>query len=220
MPIYIAGLDRSETPNPKKRKTGLEFYTICIAAFEVPLEELEAVLAGVRQECGKPAHAEFRGHDDPEAVQLKVLRAVAPLNPVVGVALYEKAAATQLQQEHSRIEPAMFQVTASLALLEMFFTRYQLSRLWCDEDIKGKAKQEEFETAAERLHRAAYPGTRMKVRHKASHQSAPIQMADVFAYGLSRLARGLVEDAELRQWLKAIRDDPRNVIEGPRLIGE
>lgn len=220
MPIYTAGLDRSETPNPKKRKTGREFYTVCIAAFESPVEELEAILASVRYECGRSARAEFRGHDDPEAVQLKVLHAVAHLEPMVGVALYEKVSAQQLEQEQFILQPTELQFNASLTLLEKFFARYQIIRLWCDEDIKGKEKQEEFETAAERLHRAAYPNTRMKVRHKPSHQSASIQMADVFAYGLSRLARGLVENAELRQVLKAIRDDPRNVIEGALLIGE
>ncbi len=220
MAIYTGGLDRSETPDPKKRKTGRELYTVCIAAIQVPIEELEAVLATVRHECGLPSRAEFRGHDDPETIQLKVLRAVAPLMPVVGVALYEKVPEQQLQQEQPTLIASEIQITATLTLLERFFSRYQLVRLWCDEDIKGKAQQKEAETAAERLHRAVHPNTRMKARHKSSKQSAAIQLADVIAYGLSRLVRGLVEDPELRQLLITIRDDPRNIIIGPVMIGE
>lgn len=74
-----------------------------------------------------------------------------------------------------------------------------------------------FETAASRIHRLAWPSTRLKVRHKSSKNSDLIQLADIVAYGLSRLLRERVEDNALKQKLKALRDDARNIVTGPML---
>lgn len=214
MALY-AGLDRSGTPDPIKRKPGREFYTICSAAVEVDLDELRSVFALVREQSGMSAEQEFKGHDDPEDVQLKVLHAARGMNLLVAASIYEKGDLLWVPSHHGNPNASQFQEFAALSLLERLFRRYQISKLWCDEDIKGKAKQQSFESAIAKLHRTAYPGVRIAVRHKSSNKSDLIQLADILGYGLSRLARGVVEKTELRRCLEEIWTDPRNIVEGP-----
>ena len=55
----------------------------------------------------------------------------------------------------------------------------------------------------------------MKVRHSRSDSSDLIQLADVVAYGLSRLSRNEEMGPELTVCLERIRQDPKNVVMGP-----
>src|SRR6516225_7371770 len=93
--LYLAGLDRADTPNPKKRKTGREIYTVCFVGVAVPLDQLRTVMAAVRHERGMPARNEFRGHDCSEETQLTLLNAVNGLGLRVAAVLYEKVSETQ-----------------------------------------------------------------------------------------------------------------------------
>jgi len=210
MPL-IVGLDRSGTPDPKERKSSQELYVICFAGVEASLEELRAVLSVLRQECGLASGEEFRGRTCPEWVQNRLLEEGGKVGLCVAASIYEKAPAERGQ---SLPGAADFQSDAALALFDTFVRKHRLSGLWCDEDIEGR-KQKAFETAASRIHRLAWPDTRLKVRHRPSKSSDLIQLADVVAYGLSRLLRDRVGEDALKRRLKALKSDPKNTIIGP-----
>lgn len=112
-------------------------------------------------------------------------------------------------------KPALLPPATGRIVLDRMLKGGPLRRVWCDEDMRDKKRQQAFNTAVQRINRAAWPEARLKVRHEVSTSSSLIQLADVVAYGLSQLARELVEDPVLQRRLKAIRDDPQNVIRGP-----
>lgn len=216
MPL-IAGLDRSGTPDPRERNASQELYVVCFAAVEVTLEELRVGFNALRQECGMALDQEFHGRSCPEWVQGRLLETARRMNLRVAASIYEKVPATQGQLVPGTA--ADFQADAALTLFANLVREHQISGLWCDEDIEGQERRKAFETAASRIHRLAWPSTRLKVRHKPSKNSDLIQLADIVAYGLSRLLRERVEGDALKQKLKALRNDPRNIIMGPMLWG-
>jgi hypothetical protein len=165
-----------------------------------------------------PARNEFRGHDCSEETQLTLLNAVNGLGLRVAAVLYEKVSETQAALATGKSTD--FEDKAALKLFRKFAGQYQVSKLWCDQDTEGRQEQKAFETALQRVHRELYPDGRFEARHKASHQSDLIQMADIIAYGLSRHERALVENADLRRVLSILRKDTRNIIEGPLEWGQ
>lgn len=214
MPLLV-GLDRSGTPDPRERKASQELYVVCFAAVEVTLEALRTDFSAPRQECGMAFDEEFRGRNCPEWVQDRLLEAAQKMNLRVAASIYEKVPATQGRLVAR--SAADFQAEAALKLFARFVRDHQVSGLWCDEDIEGQKRQKAFETEASRIHRLAWPDTRLKVRHKSSKNSDLIQLADIVAYGLSRLLRERVEQAALKQRLKLLKSDPKNIIIGPML---
>ena len=218
MSIYVAGLDRSGTPDQVERRAGREVYVVGFAALDCDLEVIRSTLADLRRTCGKAEGEEFHGRDDPEWMQATVLGTALSLGLRVAVAVHEKGAT--LPDGEAPWKTAQFQADAALNLWEKFVRRYQFGRLWCDEDIQGKAQQKAFETSLGRRHREAWPNTRVKTRHIASKSSDLVQLADLVVYGFSRLARGLVRSRELRQILARVQAEPGNVFIGPLPWGE
>ena len=160
--------------------------------------------------------AEFRAHQISQVMQSAVLEAAMDSGLHVGALIIDKAVARRQSDQADMPSPGEFQFLAGIVLLEEFFTRYSLKGLWCDEDIKGKERQKEFTTAVKRAHRANWPGLQLKVRHSPSDSSDLIQLADIVAYGLSRLSRGETLRPQLRRHLEALWDDARNIIIGPK----
>lgn len=219
--LLCAGLDRSGTPDPTERKTGRELYVVGLTAVSVGMEEVRDAFRSLRRDCAMEPHEEFHGRHCPEWIQVKILKTADAMGLRVAAFIYEKDSASYnpaLQQ--SAPSPARFQAHAALALLEQFFARHQLEKLWCDEDIQGREQQKAFQTAVKRLHRAAHAGARIEVRHRPSKSNDLIQLADIAVYGLSRLTRGLVKNLELHRLIEAIRDATENLVEGPLPWGE
>ena len=214
----LCGLDRSGTPDPKERKATRELYVIGFAGVVAGKETLQVALSDLRHECGMRATKEFHGRDCPEWIRAEFLRRVQGLGLQVAVAAYEKG--TQPVPDDRFQSPMVSQSRAALKLLDKFVQQHQLSYLWCDEDIQGKAAQGAFEAAAQQCHRAAWPNTRMKARHVASNESDIVQVADMLVYSFSRWFRGQTEDAELAGCLSEINRATGNIVLGPMRWGE
>ncbi len=217
MPLY-AGLDRSGTSDLTGIARGHDPYVVCVAAIETKdggQEALHTYFSEVRGTFGMAAAQEFHGHEMSEAMMSAVLETDAIGELRVGALLIDKAATQRFRGIAALPRPPEVQAVAAQVLLERFLARCPLVGLWCDEDIKGKEKQQAFTSAVQRIHRTAWPGTQLKVRHKSSKSTDLIQLADVIAYGLANLARGTIKTSELRQRLVVIRDSTKNVIIGP-----
>jgi len=212
--LFHAGLDRSGTPHLTSAQASNNLYVVCLAAV-MDRDGVGSSLGALRPQFGMSSRAEFRGHQSSERMQVAVLAAAMDAGLRVGALLIDKEATRRQSETTDLPAPADFQILAAVALLEQFIPRYSLQALWCDEDIKGKERQKEFVTAVKRLHRANWPEMHLKVRHSASDSSDLVQLADVTAYGLSRLSRAEVASSELTYCLEAIREDPQNVIIGP-----
>lgn len=100
----------------------------------------------------------------------------------------------------------------ALELLDQFFSRAALRMLWCDTEIEEEIAQKAFETAVRHCHRAVHPDARFEARVRKSHTSSLIQLADVMAYALRTQAQNKVKDPSLRQFLKEIAADEKNLI--------
>lgn len=209
-----AGLDRSGTPDLTSTQASNNLYVVCLAAV-TDREGFGSSLRGLRSQFGMSSHEEFRGHQISQPMQYAVLTAARDIDLRVGALLIDKEATRERLERALFPAPADLQTLAAVALLERFFHRYSLEGLWCDEDIKGKQRQKQFVTAVKRLHRGNWPDMQLKVRHSPSYSSDLIQLADVTAYGLSRLNRGEALGSDLRTLLETIREAPENVIMGP-----
>jgi hypothetical protein len=213
MPLY-AGLDRSGTPDLKSTQAGSPLYVVCLAAVE-DMEAFGRRMSETRFRFGMGMRAEFHGHQTSDRMQAAVIEEALAVGLRVGVLVVDKEATRQQLEPATLPSPADFQLHTAVALLEQFLSRYALEGLWCDEDIRGKARQQEFVTAVKRLHRANWPERHLKVRHRPSDSSDLIQLADVVAYGLHSLSRGAELRPELKPCLEAIWADAQNVILGP-----
>jgi hypothetical protein len=212
-----AGLDRSGTPDLTGLGRGHDPYTITLVAFEGTDENWTTLRDGlqrVRQEYPMPKDKEFGGHETTDRMQAAVLAIVLALQFRVAALLIDKKVTHEKWGLGNLPSPLNFQADTALALLEQVVPTFQLAWLWCDEDVKGR-KQHEFTTAVKRIHRAAWPGERIKVKHIDSRGNELVQIADIVAYGLAGMARGETMGAELRRCLLEIRNDPMNIIIGP-----
>jgi hypothetical protein len=104
---------------------------------------------------------------------------------------------------------------AALALAEPFISRYLIAELLCDEDIRGKERQQGFITGIKRLQRSVWPEARIRVQFRPSNKSDLIQLADMVAYALGIQARGTLRSNGLRRLVDAIRTSETNLITGP-----
>jgi hypothetical protein len=213
MELY-AGLDRSGNANLIETRPTQNYYVVCLAAVE-DRDELKQTLTEVRRHFDMATNDEFRGHDIGENVQLEFLRAVQSIGLYVGALIVNKEATRHIHTDATLPSNTDFQSLTSRRMFRRFFAMYPVAGLWCDEDIKGKERQQEFTTDVKRIHRECWPGRRCSVRHCASASVDVIQVADVVGYGLSRLARGVVSQTELRKLLEGIKQETGNVIMGP-----
>jgi hypothetical protein len=213
MELY-AGLDRSGTANLAEAHAHRNFYVVCLVAVE-DREALRYALAEVRQQFGMKASDEFSGHDIGDKVQLEFLKAAHSVGLRVGALIIDKAATNHIHGGANLPSTAEFQLLTSWVLLKRFFALHTVAGLWCDEDIKGKERQQEFTTEVKRIYRTYQPGKRVHVRHIASEAIDLIQVADIVGYGLARVARGGVIQPEIRKILEGMRKETGNVIMGP-----
>jgi len=222
MELY-AGLDRSGTADLAETRVHQNYYVVCLAAVE-DREALRQVLADVRQHFAMNPRAEFSGHDVGDKVQLSFLRAAHSVGLYVGALVIDKEATRRIHEGTKLPSAVEFQLLTSWTLLRRFFALHTVAGLWCDEDIKGKERQQEFTTAVKRIYRAYQPGKRIQVRHVASESIDLIQVADMIGYGLARIARGGVIQPEIREVIEGMRKEPKNVITEPmaweRSLGE
>jgi len=214
MELY-AGLDRSGTADLTETRSHQNYYVVCLAAVE-DRDALSQALAELRQQLGMKSNYEFRGHDIGDNVQADFLRTVQTIGLYIGALIIDKAATRRMDTTAVLPSTNDFQVLTSKRLLRRFFALYAVADLRCDEDIKGKIRQQEFTTEVKRLYRACQPGERIHVRHCPSESNDLIQVADIVGYGLSRMARGVEIQPRLRTHLEEIRQEARNIIIGPQ----
>ena len=212
--MYFAGGDWSGTPYRKARGTRPDFYVPGFVAFACPLEELAREIAAVKFQIGMPQSVEIHAHTLPEAVQYAFLRMAVNLEMRVGARIIDKGTAENPCGSALPL-PADFAAQAALSVLAPFIERYDINSLWYDKDIQGPQREKEFETAVKRLNRERWLHGGLKARSKDSDKSELIQMADVAAYGIGRLAMNAIEHDALRRLVTGICSDSANTVVGP-----
>lgn len=153
-----------------------------------------------------PQNKEFHGHEmtNPED-RLELLR--------MGQAAGMKVGALIISKETRMLGgEALGHQSIALELLNQFFPKYVLKKLWCDDEFQSEAAKSVFESELKRCHRAIHPQTRFDARVCKSHQSDLIQLADGVAYALQSQARGTLKNPGLQQLLKDIAADKGNLI--------
>ena len=210
--IVFGGLDWGGTPDAK----GTAYYIPVLITVSGDLEDLQDRFERARPGFQMKTGQEFHGHDVSEKMLTAVLNIAASMNLRVSAVIYDKVATLQSPEAKGLPAAKDFPAQAALSVLEPFLAQQQVAKIWYDEDIKGKARQKTFHTAVQRLHRQHHPNTNLEIRPKPSEGSELIQIADIVAYSLSIMARGMIKTPELRRRMAAIRDEPRHRILGPK----
>lgn len=206
-----AGGDWSGKPDRPSSNT--DIFTFAAAAFP-DVEILNAEALAMRRVLGMPLEEEFHGHEMSDGMNAAVLEMGLRLEMRVGVLMVNKSV-IPLSGRLVLPAPARFTHEISLRLLERFMPLCPLHRLWVDEDIKGRAAQQSFETEVRQVSRSHHPTSTCKVGFRRSHTNVPVQMADVVAYVLSRQARGARFEPVLENAVRKLRSDSRHLILGP-----
>ena len=159
-----------------------------------------------RQQLGIARHMELHAHSLTEYQRLRFLQAANGNGMIVGAIVLQKSVKAK------ESSAALFDYASSARQLFGFFAqRYCLKRLWYDEEIKGKATQQKFETELHRLQRINHTES-MKAKCRPSHTSDMVQLADIVAYVLRRHITGAIKNPLLCQEVQQIVTDPRNLI--------
>ena len=214
VPLF-AGLDRSGTPDLRDTNLAHNLYVVCIAAVQ-DLDGFCAGLVSLRYRLGMPADAEFHGHRTFDRTQAAILRIALDAGLGANALLVDKALTRECYGSEVLPAPSMLQMESGIRVVSRFAQRYPLAALWCDEDIKGRKAQKAFVTAIERAHRAVWPDLHVKVRHGPSNKSDMVQLSDVLAYAIGKLARHGRQQPELVRILERITSDSGNAVEGPQ----
>lgn len=190
--------------------SGSLFRVACIVTAQ-DMEQVGIVLDEVRRFTNKYRLPEFHGHNDNTHYQVALLTAVQKLDLRVGIAICRQP--IDLRDKIAPISVINSYIDLSLRLLGEFFSTCKLEKLWCDDDFRGKQQQKQIRTAIKRLHRSVWPGSQLGVGFPSSEDSDIVQIADVVAYGMYRLAVGKIRDAEWRSLLEQIKRNPRNLVQ-------
>ena len=207
----VAGGDWSGTPD--KPVGTAEIYSFCIAAF-ADLEALNTNCRISRLMLGMPLEEEFHGHQMSDEMIAAVLEMALALDVRFGILLINKAA-VPLTGKIALPPPAKFAAQVALRLLSRLLPRVAIRDLWCDEDIKGKPAQRDFQTAVSRINREVGVADKIKTRLRDSRISHLIQIADVYAYAMTKQAQGSRLEPALENVLRKIRTAVQHLILGP-----
>lgn len=198
---------------PDKPSGPIDIFAFSVAAFP-DVEVLNAEALALRQELGMPLDEEFHGHEMSDAMNAAGIEMGLRLEMRVGVLLVNKSA-IPLSGQLILPSPTRFTREIALRLLERFVPLCPLQRLWLDEDIKGRAAQQSFETEVRQVSRAHHPASTCRADFRRSHTNVPVQVADVVAYVLSRQARGVSFGSPMQNTLRKLRSTPQHLILGP-----
>jgi hypothetical protein len=198
---------------PDKPSGPIDIFSFAVAAF-ADLDVLNAQALELRRDLGMPLDEEFHGHEMSDAMNARVLEMGMQLEMRVGVLMVNKSAVS-LRGRVALPDPGRFTHEIALHLLQRFVPLCPLQRLWCDEDIKGRAAQQSFETEVRQVSRAHHPASTCRADFRRSHTNVPVQVADVVAYVLSRQARGVRFGPPLQNALRKLRSSPQHLILGP-----
>jgi hypothetical protein len=216
--IWYGGLDRSGTAVLDSRAVMHDPYVVTVAIASFPLDDpaqLGIEFARLRQRFGIAGRKEFHAHRLSEKILLAVLEVAQSFGLVIGAVIIDKAQ-TVAGWEEGRPYPTQHQLRedATGTILNLLFRRYQLGKLWVDEDVRGQAAKEE-KTVIQRIHRSIWTDRKLHCQHKPSHDSELIQIADIAAYCLSLYVRRSIRMEPLRIMVDSFWTDPRHIILGP-----
>ncbi len=209
--VFFAGADWSGTPD--KPSGVVDIYSFCVAAFS-DIELLNEASEPIRLELGMKRNEEFHGHNMSDANIAAVLEMALELEVRLGILIVNKAA-VPLSGVVQLPAPNQFAGLLALRMLNRFLPLAPIQKLWLDEDIQAKPAQKKFETAVSRLNREVGASLKVKTKFLDSKKSRLIQVADVYAYAMTRQIGGAKLQPELENVLRKIRDDERHLILGP-----
>ena len=211
MNSFYAGADWSGTP--EKPRGAIDIYSFGIAAFP-DFGLLNEASENLRLKLGMKHDEEFHGHDMGDANIAAVLEMALELEATFGILIINKAA-VPLSGEINLPPTNKFASLLAQRLLKRFLPLVPVGKLWPDEDIQEKAAQQSFETAVSRISREVGIAPKIKTRFLDSKVSRLIQVADNYAYGMTRQLGGAKIQPELENVLRKIRSDERHLILGP-----
>lgn len=211
MKQLYAGADWSGTPD--KPSGTVDIYSFCVAAFP-DIGLLNEASERVRLELGMKKDEEFHGHQMPDTTIAAVLEMALGLEARLGILIVNKAA-VPLSGKVQLPAPKQFAGLLALRMLNQFLPLVPIKNLWPDEDIQAKMAQQQFETSVSRLNREVGISPKIKTRFLNSKKSRLIQVADVYAYAITRQIGGAKIQPELENVLRKIRSDKRHLILGP-----
>lgn len=209
--IFFAGGDWSGTPD--KPSGAVDIYSVCVAAFS-DVDLLNEASERVRLQLGIKRDEEFHGHQMSDVAIAAVLEMALELDVRLGILIVNKAA-VPLSGVTQLPAPNQFAALLALRLLTRFLPLVPIKKLWIDEDIQAKPAQKKFETAVSRLNREVGASPKIKTSFLDSRRSRLIQIADVYAYAMTRQIGGAKIQPELENVLRKIRADSRHLILGP-----
>lgn len=201
--FLYAGLDWSGTPHAKEKGVEKDLYIPC--GVRVPdVEATNGYFAGWRAEFGRPATFEFHGYECGPRTLLRAADYVLEVGQVTAVVFDKDVLVDEMGPEVFE-KPALLPPATGRVVLDRMLSTSPLRRVWCDEDMPNKKRQQAFNTAVKRKARTLWPDDASPdMKHYPSNKSNLVQLADMIAYVLQREARGLLETAELRQRAQAL----------------
>lgn len=185
----------------------VDLYTPCIVAVQ-DAGIVNLPMADLRKRFGMGQDEEFHGHECSTEMLISILELALELHIRVGALLIDKSVAPIPS-------PAHFASLSALRLLNDYLPGTCLSRLWCDEDIKGKKSQAAFKTCIARLQRQFHPHQSVKTSFRDSRKSNLIQVADVVIYSLAWEIGKTRVNPTLKKCLEKLRAETSNLIMRP-----
>ncbi len=201
--MSFVGVDWSGTPDAVVGH-GQEFYICCGVYMDTQEEEIDDALRHIRQELGLLATAELHGYGSSVPLRMRVLQLILERAQMVVLVL------DKTEQEVDRNSPTQLPAATALWVLEQHLDARPVRRIWCDEDM-SKERQRAFNTRVFRLVRRKGL-SRVEVKHRPSHKSCGIQLADVAAYTVQREMLGALKDVEKRL-MRALYSKAGNIVQ-------
>lgn len=217
--VCYGGLDRSGNLELTGAAGAEGIFVIVVATITLETNDLTPIQQGferLRQKFGKPSREEFHAHKMSEAMRRDVMLFAQTLSLRIGALIIDKAASLHDLSPGSPLPPPLeLHFATTCYLLKVFLSRNVVHTLICDEDVQGRRHTQKFVTEVKRFYRERWDGKPIQVKHKASHQSDLIQLADIIAYDLARFYKGSSQSAEMRGLIEDMIKDARHTVEGP-----
>jgi hypothetical protein len=206
MPLY-AGMDWTSYRKPHRQIFG------CAIAAVSDLEALASVFGESRRMSGLPKEHIFHAYTDAPEIQLTLLQNLMQASDMtlrVGAAVYDSV--DGVQESITRLTPDDLTHRIGIDLLREFLPVYPVTKLVSDSELGGRKQETRFKKDVRLLRDLGCFPHAPAIEVSSSKKSELIQLADLFVYNLGRSQRDALELPAMREFIKVIRKDSRNVI--------
>lgn len=205
MSLY-AGMDWTSYLKPHRQILG----AVVVAVSD--LETLASAFREARRMDGLPKEHIFHAYTDAPEIQLTLLQLLmqADITLSVGGLFYDSA--DGIQEIVTRLTGNELTHHIGINLLREFLSVYPVTKLVADSELQGRKQETKFKKEVRGLRDIGYFSHAPEIEFSVSKKSELIQLADLFAYNLYRSQRDALELPAMRELIKIIRKDSRNLI--------